>query len=156
MRCLSEKYPNLRDLEKSHLSRLICFEACRRHLESVEEDQAEREKFHFTLKIMSHIESCEQNLNAESKIFNSVVGEVNFEALRRGYRHHMSFNWLMQEGSVEAHYEAQTFLPHDIFHLSLDNELKVLQQEYMAHAEGVDESQAPETQMDESCLEHPE
>ena len=107
LRCLSEKYPGMKALEKSHLCRVIVFEACRRQLEGVEQDQQEREKFHFTLKVMSQIEKSERGLKHCAKLFTSVVGDIDEQTLRRCYQTNLSFRWLLESGSIEAHYEMQ-------------------------------------------------
>ena len=94
----------------------------------------------------------EQGLKDCAKLFTSVVGDIDEQTLRNGYRPNLSFRWLLESGSIEAHYEMQTFLPHDIFSNRLDDELRAMQSEFVAHAEASMGTEAPMTQIDESQM----
>ena len=163
LRAVSVRYPNMSGLEKAHLCRLITYEAARRQLEGLEGKQLELEKLHFVVKVMGMVERGENRNCDSARLFTSVGAEVSTETLRRGYREHASFHFLREYGRIEAHFEAQTFLPHEVLQaVEIDDELKEMQKDYLAHEEAqmsqAHEAQqmCTETQIDEVVPEVPE
>ena len=114
LRALSLRYFNRHGGAKAHLSRLIVFEAARRMLETVEGNMAQLSEFELTLKVMTKLERGANGNNEWSRLLTWAGTEGSIEPLRRGYEDMDSYTWLREKGSIEAHYEAQTFLPHEI------------------------------------------
>ena len=82
---------------------------------------------------MSQIELGENRNKEASKLFSAVGEVIDFDNLRRGYRNHLSWHYLRTEGSPEMHYEAQTFLPHDILeHFDVNVEVRQMQRDFVA------------------------
>merc|ERR1712079_599154 len=95
--------------EKAHLCRLIVFEAAKRQVEELEGKQLELRRFHLIVLTCEMIERGEMK-NCDMSCLFTLASTLSVENLKKGYANHASFLWLREQGSIEAHFEAQTFL----------------------------------------------
>ena len=110
MRAVSMRYRRMSLEEVVMLSKLVLFEAARRHdwLMGVFSDETLRANYTLLVELSTGIEQAEQGICSDAKYFEG--GVLSLDKLAEGYAGNPAYMWLSLNGSLEGKYEMQTIL----------------------------------------------
>ena len=101
MRALIMRYNKMSGTEKAMLSRLIVFEAAKRTVEEFGGNQQASDNYVYTVQVCEMIETKEMSKQPMSRFFLP-SGTLSIQNLKSSYGCCATYQWLREEGSLEA------------------------------------------------------